>query len=571
MPTAEKEGTGHEACIYCGGLNPDTKDYKIDKHLKTDEHVKKDGDKETASLFGPWNEKVAPTCQEKGYKERICIVPGCYASEDAWIAKMDHTDGKDPAESMMVFDHIERMNCQYYAEVWVCSNPNCYSKYDAKNRVWVASTTPSQYVQFRGPAGEIKDNGKVIGTVEELKKLEDKTVGFSYLDEDAKHNTEYYLHHLYTEDWTIGQAAACCVDGFKWRACTDPGCPTLASKDRTKYDQVKDLDGCMKYPIPALEPIYGDKLVIANEEDNGVVYWYHYKTCTRPECIAKAEGDVNYFKPDFGNDKLPKPIKDKTDPGYYTQANNYNKQVLVVDHTWGAWNVEVPVTATQRGHLFRTCTVPGCGGREDFFGNQAEFDAKYNPPHPVLTTGIIKDEDGAFKLYKMGVFDKDFTGIYDGYNYVLEKSGKWYVVEGIWENDAMGATLVGSTWYFLANGKVQEVTQLAEYQGKWFYVVNGVIDTSKTALVDYNGGKFVVALGRIVDEYSGLWQNAKSIGGDDSWYYVAKGQVQTQYTGLVQYNGEWFYVENGQLVPYNGEVEYDGEIFNVKEGMVVAA
>jgi hypothetical protein len=193
-----------------------------------------------------------------------------------------------------------------------------------------------------------------------------------------------------------------------------------------------------------------------------------------------------------------------------------------------------------------------------------------NPPHPVLKTGIYK-EDGAFKLYEMGMFDADFTGIFDGYNDVLGQTGKWYVKNGIWKNNAMGATLVGSTWYFLANGKVQEVTQLAEYQGKWFYVVNGVIDTTKTALVDYNGGKFVVAEGRIVDEYNGLWQNAKSIGGDDSWYYVANGQVQTQYTGLVLYDGEWFYVENGQLVPYNGEVEYDGEIFNVKEGMVVAA
>jgi hypothetical protein len=317
--------------------------------------------------------------------------------------------------------------------------------------------------------------------------------------------------------------------------------------------------------IAALEPIYGDDVKTIRDVGSGKDY--HYVACTRPECVATAAevGHENFLKPALG-----KITGNRGDARFFTQANNSNIQTKIVDHDWDDWTVELAPSGANPGHWYRTCMIKGCNGRDDFFGTQAEFDAMVNPPHPVLTTGIVKDEDGAFRLYEMGMFDEDFTGIYDGYNYVLEKSGKWYVVEGIWENDAMGATLVGDTWYFLANGKVQEVTQLAEYQGKWFYVVNGVIDTSKTALVDYNGGKFVVAKGRIVDEYNGLWQNAKSIGGDDSWYYVANGQVQTQYTGLVLYDGEWFYVENGQLVPYNGEVEYDGEIFNVKEGMVVA-
>ena len=192
-----------------------------------------------------------------------------------------------------------------------------------------------------------------------------------------------------------------------------------------------------------------------------------------------------------------------------------------------------------------------------------------NPPHPVLKTGIYNDE-GVWKLFDMGVFDEDFTGIYDGYCQGYIGKGRWYVVDGLWMNETNGATLVGNTWYFLAGGKVQEVTQLAEYQDEWFLVEDGVIDTTKSALVEYNGGKFVVAAGRIVSEYDGLWQNAKSIGGNDEWYYVADGKVQTDYTGLVQYDGEWFYVEKGQLVPYNGQVEYDGGIFNVRDGMVVS-
>lgn len=556
MPTRTKEGLGHEVCINCGGLNPDTEDYVIGPHnLPADNH--------TEFMWEDWTIKVSPRCSAPGYKERVCIIEGCPASQDQQIdaltyydpntKKIDFTKGSHDfadEDCMMVFDHIERLNCKYYAEVWVCSNPNCYSKWNAKDKKWEASETASQYVQYVGEQGQ-------WDTLEDA--IANADLGFDYLVE-TKHNTELYLHHRYEDDFVIEDPAGCCHEGTMSRSCTEKKCP--------------DRDGSkLTYPIPALEPIYGDDITIVYDQVND--QWYHYKSCTRPECV-KADPPIS-LAPEFPDPQTPVPdrvkglVYDPTDENYYTQANNLNKQALVVGHEWGEWNVEVPVTATQRGHLFRTCMIPGCGGRMDFFGNQAEFDAKYNPPHPVLPTGIYKDEDGAFRLYEMGVFDEDFTGIYNGYNHVLDKDGKWYVVEGIWENDAMGATLVGSTWYFLANGKVQEVTQLAEYQGKWFYVVNGVIDTSKTALVDYNGGKFVVALGRIVDEYSGLWQNAKSIGGDDSWYYVAKGQVQTQYTGLVQYNGEWFYVENGQLVPYNGEVEYDGEIFNVKEGMVVAA
>lgn len=527
-PTAEKAGVGHEVCKFCGGFRPapEGKDYEIPKHDAAAKHV-----------YGDWTEKVAPTCSKEGFKERICIVPGCDASEDEKLLKLNHTVKTE--KDMLVFDSLVRVDCTHYAEKWVCSNPDCCSKLNKDKTGWESSNgVASWYFEYRGPNGMLNTFKEA-----ELENFKDQCFLYTkdYTDATAgivDHNTEHFEHHRFTTDWEVTTAPKCCEDGVATRICAD--CFVAVT-----------------HPVPALEPIFSEKMVIDHEHFGD--HYVHYQYCTRPECAEKSKVPV------FGKD----PEIKVTDPEYYTQVNNQNQQANVIDHSWGEWKVEVPVTATQRGHLYRTCTIPGCGERMDFFGNQAEFDAKYG--HPVLKAGIYKDEDGAFKLYEMGVFDEDFTGIYNGYNDVLGQSGEWYVVEGIWENDAMGATLVGSTWYFLANGKVQKVTQLAEYQGKWFYVVNGVIDTSKTALVDYNGGKFVVALGRIVDEYSGLWQNAKSIGGDDSWYYVAKGQVQTQYTGLVQYNGEWFYVENGQLVPYNGEVEYDGEIFNVKEGMVVAA
>ena len=83
--------------------------------------------------------------------------------------------------------------------------------------------------------------------------------------------------------------------------------------------------------------------------------------------------------------------------------------------------------------------------------------------------------------------------------------------------------------------------------------------------VEYDGGLFYVAAGRIMKEVNGL---AKDPDGPD-WYYLAEGQAQIQYTGLAFYDGEWFYVVDGKLAAdYTGNVEYDGAVFYVENGMV---
>ena len=79
-----------------------------------------------------------------------------------------------------------------------------------------------------------------------------------------------------------------------------------------------------------------------------------------------------------------------------------------------------------------------------------------------------------------------------------------------------------------------------------------------------DGGRFLIAAGRKVAEYSGLWQNS-----DGSWLFIAEGQV-ADYTGLTQYDGAWFYVIDGQLATdFTGDVEYDGAMFHVDHGMLV--
>jgi hypothetical protein len=396
------------------------------------------------------------------------------------------------------------------------------------------------------------------------------------------HSNEHYQHHRFGDDWEVTLLPTCEEEGVETRYCLDCN-PT---KDKTQ------VDGTSTRPIDALGHEWNSTILTKKADGDAVAqtHWIHYVNCTRPLYKLNEKtgaidliGYCGYNSMDAAkNPKDPKEAKLKTngslkstDPEYYTQINNTVVGTLIVDHDWDDWKCYVkPVEGKTEGHWTRTCKISGCGETQDFTGTQAEYDAMINPPtppHPVLKAGLvpeIKDGVVVYKLYSMGIFQDDFTGIADT---VCEGAeGEYYVVDGIWQNKDMGATLVDGVWYFLANGTVQEVTQLAEYDGEWFYVEDGIIDTEMNGLVDYDGGTFMLGAGRIQKEVSGLWENSKSIGGDGNWYYLANGQVQKDYTGLVQYDGAWFYVENGQLVPFNGEVEYDGEVFTVKEGMVVA-
>ncbi|MBR3103637.1 MAG: leucine-rich repeat protein [Lachnospiraceae bacterium] len=155
--------------------------------------------------------------------------------------------------------------------------------------------------------------------------------------------------------------------------------------------------------------------------------------------------------------------------------------------------------------------------------------------------------------------------------YVDFDGAKFYVKDGVLDTKANGVKADWSqdpvVFYFCSNGQVQtQHVGLAEYDGEWFYIQDGKVQTDMNKFVEYDGGLFAVAAGRIVSEYSGLMQdptNAQT----GAWYFFANGQAQTQYTGLAQYDGHWFYVQGGKFDPaYNGTVVYDGATFEVVNG-----
>jgi hypothetical protein len=181
-----------------------------------------------------------------------------------------------------------------------------------------------------------------------------------------------------------------------------------------------------------------------------------------------------------------------------------------------------------------------------------------------VINGLHKDADGVYRYYVNGEVAKDTTGVvyYDG--------AQFYVVNGVLDTTVSG--LVQNTedgkWYMVAKGQVQsQYSGGAQYDGRWFYLTNGVLDTTANGLVAYNGGTFLFAAGQLQNQVNGLWQDF-----DGTWYFLANGQVQSQHTGVTVYDGAAFYVVDGKLATdYNGTVQYDGATFKVVAGQLYAA
>ena len=182
----------------------------------------------------------------------------------------------------------------------------------------------------------------------------------------------------------------------------------------------------------------------------------------------------------------------------------------------------------------------------------------------VKTASGLKNVDG--KWY----YIEDGEWISDKYGFVEHNNNKFLIANGVVADKADGIQQDPDdtkTWYFCSAGQAQlNYSGMAEYDNAWFLLKKGVLDTSVSDFVEYDGGLFFIAAGRLVKEQNGLAMDP-----DDptSWYYCANGQAQTDYTGLASYDGEWFYIVDGkQAIDYTGEVEYDGASFYVVNGMV---
>ncbi len=308
-----------------------------------------------------------------------------------------------------------------------------------------------------------------------------------------------------------------------------------------------------------------------------------------PTCISTGSYDKVYKCPVCG-----KTIKTE------------KETIPLTEHEWGEWVVSKKPTLDEIGEETRSCNH--CTQTEKRSVPKMEDVPYAFGPEPRLVVCV----DGIVRCYVNGVRDDHFTGmanlsdgekdlfvyVKDGVQdtsmngFVWQNMTCYYVKDGVFDATANGFVsyngglfyVVGGrlernangliqkeknspVWYYCANGQVvKSKSGLAQYKGSWFYVKSGELDTVYNGFVEYYGGVFLVARGRILKEKSGLVQDPNS--GKD-WYYLANGQVQKNKTGVVFYNKASFYVNAGKLASdFSGTVTYNGKRFNVKNGRV---
>ena len=238
----------------------------------------------------------------------------------------------------------------------------------------------------------------------------------------------------------------------------------------------------------------------------------------------------------------------------YTPDPAYLKKYLnPLGHKFGNWEVVEKYTkdGVNYVNMIRECSV--CHATE----NQV-IKEENAPEDAFKKNGLVKDEDGIWRNYVNNVLDtstkivpfeggefwvvngvlaSDASGLTicpDGKAYFLchgqiqrvsqfaEYKGEWFIivngmldekanglyeydgglfvfaagklrkdVNGLWQNPKDGK------WYFLANGQVQKVSQVASYNGEFFVIKDGVLDTDYNGTIEFDGKTFNVVKGQL--------------------------------------------------------------------------
>lgn len=156
-------------------------------------------------------------------------------------------------------------------------------------------------------------------------------------------------------------------------------------------------------------------------------------------------------------------------------------------------------------------------------------------------TGMIEDNKEKYLVIK-GVLATDMNGLW-----YSDVDKVWYFfVEGHVRSDYTGIALYDGEWFYVTNGKLDEgVTGLLAYNGGTFLFTEGRLRNDVNGLwQDINNPEdwYFLALGQVQTQYTGVAQY------DGAFFVVKNGKLDTSYNGTIKYDGKTFKVVNGQLI-----------------------
>jgi hypothetical protein len=531
-PTCQEEGIAQDVCLVCG----ETRDVfrTIDKinHEYDDEHYKI---------------HKAPTCTATGLGQHTCIFCG------------EPLKGEKEAD-MVVLPMIPHTFTE-----WNITKYSTCEEYGAAERACLVCGMHQILADDGNDKHDIYENGKrLLDIVEGVAKLnpkypadpEDKEFDTEseYQTWESKIDYEYFYAEKWLED---------CYTRVITYAC--PYCYNEEDPDASFH---KPFTVTLKAPITIShvwnkipEAFYdeetGEGLSLAPTclEPGYYIYLCKYDLDVAQDGEEERHGHDGIIAGSSYEEVLKQGVTfTGTDDYTGKTVSKLDHQVKIekiapLGHDWSPWNVERTYTKDGKKYALdvRTCAL--CGANEENVRELLPEDGK---------NGLVKDEDGNWYYYEDDevVTDTKIVGL---------DEGDFWIVEGQLAADANGLTYCPDhVFYFLSQGQIQRVSQVVEFKGEWFKVVNGELDLNANGLYDYDGGKFVFAAGRLINTVNGLWKNPA----DGEWYFLAQGQLQAK-TGVAEYDGEFFLLKDGKLdTAYAGTYDYDGATFNVVNGQL---
>ena len=195
--------------------------------------------------------------------------------------------------------------------------------------------------------------------------------------------------------------------------------------------------------------------------------------------------------------------------------------------------------------------------------------------------GLIKDNDGIWRLYSNDVLRSEYTGLYP------YGSSLFYLNKGVLDRTYEGIEYYQKAPYYVVNGQVTyNYTGLGEYKGSLHYFSNSVKDESFNGIAYYKGVPYFVVNGKVTYNYTGLGEYKGSLHyftnsrKDTSFtgisyyngepYYVLDGIVSYQYNGLGKYKDDWWYIVNSKVdKSFSGTYKWKNSTYTIKNGKMI--
>ena len=180
----------------------------------------------------------------------------------------------------------------------------------------------------------------------------------------------------------------------------------------------------------------------------------------------------------------------------------------------------------------------------------------------------------------VSVLEGEFTSITG----LVEYQGKYfYVVNGYWRKNVTDVIKYNGKWFYVVDGKwANKTTTLFKKNGSWLFIQKGKW-TSQTAIASYQGKYFYIKGGKWINTANGIlkckgkyyyiksgkWQEDYSgfVKRNNTFFYVENGKWQNKMTALVKSNGTYYYVKSGKWSRTTAIVKFSGKRFFVKYGI----